>query len=61
MTSLTVGLMVFTLFWVLLFEAGILFLCYQTYNMIADIREYIARGRGRVDTKHTRPYNKGTS
>ena len=54
MNSLTFGLMVFTLFWMLLFEAGILFLCYHTFNMIADIRAYIARGRGRDDSKADR-------
>jgi hypothetical protein len=54
MNSLTIGLMVFTLFWMLLFEAGILFLCYHTFNMIADIRAYIARGRGKDDSKNDR-------
>jgi len=54
MTSLTIGLMAFTLFWLLLFEGGILFLCYHTYNMIADIRDYIARGRGKDDSKTDR-------
>lgn len=61
MNTIVVGLMIFTFFWVVLFEAGILFLCYHTYNMIADIRDYISRGRGKVDTKHGKPYNKVTS
>lgn len=54
MTSLTIGLMVFTLFWMFLFEAGILFLCYHTFNLIADIRAFIARGRGKDDSKNDR-------
>ena len=40
-------LVILVILWVVVFEGAMLYLCYQTHNMICDIREYVARGRGK--------------
>jgi len=40
-------LVIIVILWVVFFEVAMLYLCYQTHNMICDIREYVARGRGK--------------
>lgn len=47
MEGFTTMLVILVILWVVLFEAAMLYLCYQTHNMICDIREYVARGRGK--------------
>lgn len=47
MEEFTATLVIVVCIFIFLFEAGMLYLCYQTHNMICDIRDYIARGRGK--------------
>ena len=47
MNGLSWTLIIVVFLWIIIFEAIMVYFCYQTYNMICDIREYLARGRGK--------------